>query len=102
MGIKVAIGVYQVSNTLFTNQSALRNCHQMKNCEQFRTKYCVNIAAILTLATTHVFDKNVTKMLQQEGILGVLKKYIVWSENELKFCDGMSWALEAGRPGPPQ
>ena len=47
--------VYQVQNTLFTNQSGIRNCHKMTNCEQFRTKCCVKIVATLTLATTDVF-----------------------------------------------
>ncbi len=47
--------VYQVPNSLFTNQSSLRNCHKMTNCEQFRTKCCVKIAATLTLASTDVF-----------------------------------------------
>ena len=40
--------VYQVPNSLFTNQSSLRNSHKMINCGQFRTKCCVKIAATLT------------------------------------------------------
>ena len=58
--------VYQIPNTLFTSQSSARNCHKMTNCEQFRTKCCINIAATLTLDTTEcLFDKNVTRMLQR-------------------------------------
>ncbi len=54
--------VNQVPNTLFTNQSSLRNCHKMTNCEQFRTKCCVKISEILTLASTDVFSiKSVTR-----------------------------------------
>ncbi len=67
-------GVYQAQNTLLTNQSGIRNCQKMTNCEQFRTKCCVKTAAILTLATTCLFDKNVSKMVQQEEILSILKK----------------------------
>ncbi len=48
--------VYQVPDSLFTNQSCLR-CHKMTNCEQFRTKCCVKIAATLTLAAIDVFLK---------------------------------------------
>ena len=47
--------VYQVQNTLFTNQSDTRNCHKMTNCEQFQAKCYVKIAAMLTVASTHVF-----------------------------------------------
>ncbi len=67
-GLKSSI--YQIANrpTLFTNQLALRNCHKMTICEEFRTKCCVNLAATLTLAITDVFSiKNMTRMLQQEG-----------------------------------
>ncbi len=39
--------VYQVPNTLFTNQSSVRNYHKMTNCEQFWTKCSVKIAATL-------------------------------------------------------
>ena len=78
--------VYQVPNTLFTNQSSEHNCHKMANCKQFRTECCVKITTTLTVATTDVFfDKNVT-MLQQEGTLSVEKKYFFhWKM--LKFCD---------------
>ncbi len=65
--------LYQVLNTLFTNQSSVRNCHKMTKCELFRTKCCVKIALTLTLATTDVLLINVTRMLQQDGILSVLK-----------------------------
>ncbi len=68
--------IYQVQNLLFTNQSGIRNCHKMTNCEQFQTKCCVKISATLTLPSlrlTCLFDKNVPRMLQQEGILSVLK-----------------------------
>ena len=51
--------IYQVQNTLFTNQSGICNCHKMVNCEQFRTKCCVKIVATLTLASTKC-AKNVT------------------------------------------
>ncbi len=47
--------VYQLPNTLFTNQSGVRNCYKITNCEQFRTKCCVKIAATLRLATTDVY-----------------------------------------------
>ncbi len=47
--------VHQVLNTLFTNESSVRNCHKMTNCEQFRTKCYVKTAATSTLATTDVF-----------------------------------------------
>ena len=47
--------IYQVSNSLFTNQSSIRNCHKMTICEQYRAKCCVQTAATLTLASTDVF-----------------------------------------------
>ena len=51
-----------------------RNCHKMTNCEQIRTKCCVKIAATLALGVfSCLFDKNVTRMLQKEEILSVLK-----------------------------
>ena len=63
----------QVSNSLFTK------CHKMRNCEQFRTKcWCKNSSNIAS--TLCLFDKNVTRMLQQEGILSVLKYlFFVWN-----------------------
>ena len=84
--------VYQVQNTSFTNQFSVRNCHKMTNCEHFQTKCCVKIAATLILTATDVFliayfDKNVTRMLQQERILSVFKNPS--GEYELKFCDVM-------------
>ncbi len=82
MGIKVTH--YQVPNTLFTNQSSVRNCHRMTNCEQFLTKCCVKIAATLILATADVF---LIRMWQEccngiESRLSVLKKISVgkWIE----------------------
>ena len=42
------ISVYQVQKALFTNQSAVLNCQKMTNCERFRAKCCVNLAATLT------------------------------------------------------
>ncbi len=66
--------VCQVPNNLFTNELSVRNCHKITNCERFRTKCCVKIAATLTLASTEVFltknkkyDKNVTKRGNPEG-----------------------------------
>ena len=47
--------IYQVQNILFTNQSGVHNCRKMTNYEQFWTKWCVKIAATLTLAPTDVF-----------------------------------------------
>ncbi len=47
--------VYQAPNSLFTNQSSLRTCHKMTNCDQFRTKCCVKIAATLTLASKNFY-----------------------------------------------
>ncbi len=72
--------IYQVQNTLLTNQSSLYNCHKMTNyCEQYRTNCCVKISATLTLASTHVF---LIKMCQKcynriERILSVVKKNCV-------------------------
>ena len=55
--------VYQIPNTLFTNQSNVRNCHKMTNCEQFRTK-CKNSSNINISYHRMSFwqkcDKNVT------------------------------------------
>ncbi len=55
MGVKVEY--YQVQNSLFAKQPSLRNCHELTstNCEQFRTKCCVKIAATLTLASTDLY-----------------------------------------------
>ena len=56
--------VYQVLISLFTFQSSVRIYPKMTNCEQFRSKCCVKIAAGLTSDTTDIFwykcDKNVT------------------------------------------
>ncbi len=64
--------VYQVQNTLFTKQSSVRNCHKRTNSEQFRTKCCVKIVATLSYMYHRcLVDKNITKMIHQEGTLGV-------------------------------
>ncbi len=77
--------IYQVQNTLFTNQSSVHNCHKMTNCEQFRTNCCVKIAATLTLANTFVF---LIKMWQE--CYNGRENWVFYfypSKNELKFCD---------------
>ncbi len=81
--------VYQVSNCLFTNQSSMRNCHKMTNCEQFRTKCSAKIAVTwaLGLASTDVF---LIKMWQEsynrrDPESSKNKKKL--SENELNFSD---------------
>ncbi len=66
---------------VFINQSAVRNCPKMTNCERFRTKCYVEIAATLTLGTTYILikcDKNVTCRRKLDFFFLV---------NELKFRD---------------
>ncbi len=46
-----------------------------------------------------LFDKYVTRKLQQEEILSVLKKFFFLSENELKFCDVRLLLLEIDETG---
>ena len=56
-GNKVAY--HEVPNTfLQINQVYVCNCHKMTNCKQFRKN-----------SSRCLFDENVTRMLQQEGIL---------------------------------
>ncbi len=74
-GHKSSIGLYQLQNMLLTNQSGVRNCHKLTNCEHFRTKCSAKMAETLTLASTLCrFEQNVPRMLKS-------------SENDLKFCD---------------
>ncbi len=62
--------VYQVQNKLFIDHSGIRNCHNDKlwTIEML----CKNISNINISFHTCLFDKNVPRMLQQEGILSVL------------------------------
>ena len=46
---------YQVPIALFTKQSRVRNCHKITNCEQFRTKRYVKLAATIKKFLVFVF-----------------------------------------------
>ena len=51
-----------------SSQSSVRKCHKMTNCEQFRQNAVKNSSFHRCL-----FNKNGTRMLQQEGIRSVIK-----------------------------
>ncbi len=88
MGIKVAYIKSQIV-CLQINQvySIVTKWQIVNNIEQ---KCYVKTAATLALASTDhrcLLDKNVTRILPQEGILSVLKKIFFSSQNELKICE---------------
>ena len=56
-GLRGELSTAELSDSLMNkssvyqaNQSSVRNCHKLTNCEQFQTKCCVKIAVTLTLA----------------------------------------------------
>ena len=72
MGIKVAYIESQIC--LFTNQSSIRNCLKMANCEHAISNkmLCKNSSNINISFHRCFFDTNVTRKLQQQRILSVL------------------------------
>ncbi len=71
------------SNTLFTNQPSVCNCHKMTNLWTIANKIkCTNSSNFNITYHRCLLDKHVTRMLQQEGNLSVLKIF---------FRRKMSW-----------